>query len=181
MNKVAQLSEQNSREWLASLADDALARWPEGRQLDEQDVCLWRDQQFASSALKGEPVCDESSTTQLLAAMQRAYTQADTTSPSLHSSVPVTAQRWWQWAANDAQAAWPWAAAVVLSVGVWVAWPGAGPERVVVAQDQSQPVMSGGVLRDPQLDALLQSHRQWGAGSALQFPAGYVRNVVLER
>jgi sigma-E factor negative regulatory protein RseA len=38
------------------------------------------------------------------------------------------------------------------------------------------PVM----IRDPQLDALLLAHRQFGGTSALQMPAGFVRNATFE-
>lgn len=100
-------------------------------------------------------------------------------------------------AANEPRYAWSWAAAVMLAVGVWAWWPQANPtQNTIVAQEASSPerqangalaqpaaplLASEGVLRDPQLDALLQSHRQWGGGAGLVFPAGYVRNVALER
>jgi len=38
---------------------------------------------------------------------------------------------------------------------------------------------SGAVmLRDPQLDALLAAHRQHGGVTALQMPAGFLRNAT---
>lgn len=36
------------------------------------------------------------------------------------------------------------------------------------------------MLRDPQLDALLAAHRQFGGASALQMPAGFLRNATFE-
>ena len=36
------------------------------------------------------------------------------------------------------------------------------------------------VMRDPQLDALLAAHRQFGGTSALQMPAGFFRNAAFE-
>lgn len=39
-----------------------------------------------------------------------------------------------------------------------------------------QPVM----LRDPRLDELLQAHKQFGSTSALQMPAGFLRNATFE-
>lgn len=44
---------------------------------------------------------------------------------------------------------------------------------VTVAEDET-PVM----LRDPQLDALLAAHRQHGGVTALQAPAGFLRNAT---
>lgn len=40
----------------------------------------------------------------------------------------------------------------------------------------AEPVM----IRDPQLDALLAAHRRFGGSSALQVPAGFVRNATFE-
>lgn len=36
------------------------------------------------------------------------------------------------------------------------------------------------MIRDPQLDALLTAHRQFGGTSALQMPAGFLRNATFE-
>ena len=36
------------------------------------------------------------------------------------------------------------------------------------------------MIRDPQLDALLAAHRRFGGASALQMPAGYVRNATFD-
>ena len=38
----------------------------------------------------------------------------------------------------------------------------------------------GVVLRDPQLEALLSAHRQFGGASALQMPAGFLRNATYD-
>ena len=101
-----------------------------------------------------------------------------------------------QQAANEARYVWPWAAAVMLAFGVWTWWPSSSAVQSTVVAQQAAPaaltadaspnpagalLASEGVLRDPQLDALLQSHRQWGGGAGLVFPAAYVRNVALER
>ena len=173
------MSEQSNREWLASLADDQVSSWPVGLELDDEDVVIWQAQQLATAAIRGESLANDRDTAHLLAAVRQQYVETQAGAQSAHAlnSPP----QWWQRAANDAQGAWPWAAGVVLAIGLWITWPGSGVTPVVVAQAPVQPVLSGGVLRDPQLDALLQSHRQWGGGSALQFPAGYVRNVALDR
>ncbi len=55
--------------------------------------------------------------------------------------------------------------------------------KPVVAQ-QPTPVAtmveSQVMLRDPQLDALMAAHRQFGGTSALQMPAGFLRNATFE-
>lgn len=50
--------------------------------------------------------------------------------------------------------------------------PQAGPQ----AQPQQPQVM----IRDPHLDALLAAHKQFGGTSALQMPAGFLRNATFE-
>jgi len=61
----------------------------------------------------------------------------------------------------------------------------AAPERsspapvapvVAVADADGQQVM----LRDPRLDELLAAHKQFGSTSALQMPAGFLRNATFE-
>jgi sigma-E factor negative regulatory protein RseA len=52
-----------------------------------------------------------------------------------------------------------------------------------VATDPVQLVVtpSGNVMmRDAQLDELMAAHRQWGGVSALQMPAGFIRNATYE-
>jgi sigma-E factor negative regulatory protein RseA len=46
---------------------------------------------------------------------------------------------------------------------------------VVAANDSLGPMM-----RDPQLDELMAAHRQLGGHSALQVPAGFLRNATFE-
>lgn len=43
-----------------------------------------------------------------------------------------------------------------------------------IAMTPDAPIM----IRDPQLDALLAAHRQFGGASALQMPAGFLRNAA---
>lgn len=88
--------------------------------------------------------------------------------------------------------------ASVAMVGV-VAWQGfqgltsPGPQLAVAPASQpavASPAQSGPALsalgaapvmiRDPQLDALLAAHRQFGGTSALQMPTGFLRNATFE-
>jgi sigma-E factor negative regulatory protein RseA len=50
----------------------------------------------------------------------------------------------------------------------------------VVAEPAGAALGSPPMLRDPQLDALLAAHRQFGGTSALQMPAGFLRNATFE-
>jgi sigma-E factor negative regulatory protein RseA len=54
--------------------------------------------------------------------------------------------------------------------------PVAALQQTPVATNVESQVM----LRDPQLDALLAAHRQFGGTSALQMPAGFLRNATFE-
>jgi len=58
------------------------------------------------------------------------------------------------------------------------AMPAPGAQRVASvaasAEALAQPVM----IRDPQLDALLAAHRQFGGATALQTPSGFLRNAT---
>ncbi|WP_296490048.1 sigma-E factor negative regulatory protein [Rhodoferax sp.] len=66
--------------------------------------------------------------------------------------------------------------ATLASMGDLSATPsrdGAGKNEPTVS---AAPVM----IRDPQLDALLAAHRQFGGTSALQMPTGFLRNATFE-
>lgn len=81
--------------------------------------------------------------------------------------------------------AWRWlggVAASVLMVSVgWYTWG-----SHFSSQNASQEIAAAGnnaqqvVLRDPELDALLEAHQEVGGHSALQMPAGFIRNATLE-
>jgi len=103
--------------------------------------------------------------------------------------------------ANEARFHWRWVAgiavmAVAVSVG-WMAVPGAQqggvapmlaqvPGPVPLAGTASAPAMAEAVvlqpamIRDPKLDQWLAAHQQFGGASALQAPAGFVRNATFE-
>lgn len=99
-------------------------------------------------------------------------------------------------AANDAVFRWKLVAGVASMLAVAaVAW-----QVVVAPAPLSAPVMAGApsvngtavvpvqavvtergvVLRDPQLEELMAAHRQYGGMSALQAPAGFLRNATYE-
>ena len=197
----------HSREWLSALCDDALSEWPDDR-LDANALAQWRASQVIAEVLHGESDVDVGAQARVLARLQQVYAQ-DATPPVRDGDTVSTApfvdrrpgpdqQARLASAANERVFAWPWAAVVVLAVGAWLAWPQGAPGEAVVAAgppmtSPSQPTVlaqttpaadlieQAGVIRDPHLDALLQSHRQAGLGSALQYPAGFVRSVALER
>ena len=54
---------------------------------------------------------------------------------------------------------------------------GAAPASAQLAQAPELPQV---MIRDPRLDALLAAHTQFGGTSALQMPAGFLRNATFE-
>lgn len=98
-------------------------------------------------------------------------------------------------AANNAVFRWKWVAGVAaLAAVVSVAWQvlvasggGAAGPQLAQAPTHALPAAPvpvwtehGVVLRDPQLEALLNAHRQFGGASALQMPAGFLRNATYD-
>ncbi len=98
-------------------------------------------------------------------------------------------------AANDVQWRWSrWAgvATVLLAVGVgWGVRDITGPGTQAIVSQAPVPVATAAIaagpageapvmIRDPQLDALLAAHKQFGGTSALQMPAGFLRNATFE-
>jgi sigma-E factor negative regulatory protein RseA len=116
------------------------------------------------------------------------------------STGPLAAR---QQSANDSWFRWKVVAGVAsLSTVFLIAWHaigGAGsqapqlavtnasPANVATAFDASNrslPALSAEapqvMIRDPQLDAMLAAHRQFGGTSALQMPAGFLRNATFD-
>jgi sigma-E factor negative regulatory protein RseA len=100
--------------------------------------------------------------------------------------------------ANDRFFRWKWVAglaslAVVSVIGWQAVSVGNDPHGAaqlaqattpaITSVGTVQPLDAGGavvMIRDPQLDALLAAHRQFGGTSALQMPAGFLRNATFE-
>lgn len=94
--------------------------------------------------------------------------------------------------ANDASLRWKLVAGLAsLATVMVVGWhvtsnDGTAVEVPQLAQRDvpAQPVAveaTPAMIRDPRLDQLLAAHQQFGGTSALQMPAGFVRNATFER
>lgn len=114
-------------------------------------------------------------------------------------ALPVPAPLASQPAANDGLWRWKLVAGLAsLSTAAVLAWAmgdtgraapslaQAGPPPVTVATADARPAPvavnspNGLMLRDPVLDELLAAHHQLGGNSALQMPAGFLRNATFE-
>jgi sigma-E factor negative regulatory protein RseA len=100
--------------------------------------------------------------------------------------------------ANDSFFRWKWVAglaslAVVSMMGWQAVSVGGDPQGAAQLAQARTPAIatvntgqtldtsaSQVMIRDPQLDALLAAHRQFGGTSALQMPAGFLRNATFE-
>lgn len=101
--------------------------------------------------------------------------------------------------ANDAVFRWKMVAGLASLTAVFaVSWsvigsawnaPAAGPQLAQVGAPVTAPepapavvvqTNQGQVLRDPRLEQLLAEHRQFGGMSALQAPAGFLRNATYD-
>ena len=94
-------------------------------------------------------------------------------------------------AANDGAFRWKLVAGVasvaaVAAIGWAMVAPGSGgvPPGPQLADVPAGTVLAGGergvMIRDPRLDELMAAHRQLGGGSALQTPAGFLRNATFD-
>jgi sigma-E factor negative regulatory protein RseA len=92
-------------------------------------------------------------------------------------------------AANDASFRWKLVAgfaslAAVAAIGWTVVGTFAKPEQGQLAAAPAGTVLAEGqrgvMIRDARLDEFLAAHRQLGGASALQMPAGFLRNATFE-
>ncbi len=91
-------------------------------------------------------------------------------------------------AANDARFHWARLAGVMLLVAGsllgWQNWRDSGgatgQEQLAKVPTEPRVEASAAMIRDPQLDALLAAHKQFGGASVLQTPAGFLRNATFQ-
>lgn len=103
----------------------------------------------------------------------------DVVPPSANDSV-------WRWklvaglSSLAAVAVLGWQLVVPSPQAVQMAVPGPTPvqPQTSVAQTNVEPPV---MIRDPRLDQLITAHQQLGGTSALQMPAGFLRNATFER
>ena len=162
---------------------------------DEQAVQTWHAYQVVGDVLRSAELAPSRSDLAFWEKLERRLAQepqrpqmlaevtlavADTDRPGANASV----FRWKMLAASACMAL-----AGVVGMGLWtqtgqppaaqmaVAMPPAAPEAPqLVAADSSV----GTMVRDPRLDELMAAHRQLGGHSALQVPAGFLRNATYE-
>jgi sigma-E factor negative regulatory protein RseA len=175
----------DEQEWL--LLSTAWATSPDLRQ-------RWADYHLIGEALRGSVTPVRSASDDFLAGVMARLQDEPVPMPPLEpAAVQAVRAPTAAGAANDGVYRWKWLAgcASVVALSAWL-WQGMGALSPAPSPQlaQSSPqldavqvvVMPSGamVLRDAQLDELMAAHRQWGGMSALQMPAGFLRNATYE-
>lgn len=192
-------------EQLSALVDGELevgaaALWRQGDAGSDEVCATWARYQLIGDALRGtSPQAVDSA--RVAAIMQRVRQER---ANAAAAAAPVVMAPHQIEAANDAVFRWKMLAGFAsLAAVVAVAWnmsgtgaagAAAGPQlaqapaqtapAVLASAETVAPVVvqgqQGPVLRDPRLEELMAAHRQVGGMSALQMPAGFLRNAAFD-
>lgn len=173
----------------AAALDRLLAAWDQDPSLAQ----AWRHTHWIGERLRsGEQGLPPASTGFAAGVMQRLAAEPPLPLQAPSLSPPATP------AANDAVFRWKLVAGVAtLAAAVAVVWQvsvgspalSGGPQLAQAVQTPVVPeaprvtavvTQRGVLLRDPELDAFLAAHRQQGGVSALQMPAGFLRDATYE-
>ncbi len=104
--------------------------------------------------------------------------------PLLPSSVPSANDRVWRWKLVAGLSTLTAAAVLGWQLVGDRSGSAATPQLALQQPGQAVPVADADVavmIRDPRLDQWLAAHQQLGGSSALQVPAGFLRNATFER
>jgi sigma-E factor negative regulatory protein RseA len=155
----------------------------------------WNHYQVIGDVLRGSAPASAARAPQAFLAGIRTQLQADKTQASSESGDLSTGRLSTVnrgTAANDAVFRWKMVAGVASLAAVFaVSWTlldavpgldgqGAGAQLAQAGKPVVVETAQGPVLRDPQLEALMAQHRQHGSASALQMPAGFLRNATYD-
>ena len=191
-------TELKAQELLSALADGEL----EGEELAQAlDLCTqdasrvsWQTYHLIGDVLRSPELARASDSERFLLRLRAELAQSPAQSTVPPVAVPVSAETIatgpgdsaandsiWRWklvagfASLAAVAAIGWNSLSVLRAHLAVTAPPAVSAPTELAQ-AGAPVM----IRDPRLDELLAAHKQFGGASALQMPAGFLRNATFE-
>lgn len=166
---------------------------------DAEGQAAWQAYHLVGDVLRSQDLARPVDTTLLSRLREQLAQEAAPPRPSAPAEMPVVASAPQEEAANAAVFRWKMMAglasmAAVAAIG-WTtlgALQGAGTATgaqlaaaptsaqaapvVAIPDAQGQQVM----IRDPRLDELLAAHKQFGSTSALQMPAGFLRNATFE-
>lgn len=190
--------------WLSALADGEATMSELDALLGADDSTArlhsrWHSYQVTSEVLRGQrPMTGLRAPQDFLAGVMAGLSDSALAPPKLDTVASVAHVR--AAAANDPVMRWKWlAAAASVAAVMAVSWsvlrtaPGAEPAGAQLAAAEprqkapvalSAPVAvkteQGTLIRDARLEQLLAEHRQYGGATALQMPAGFLRNATYE-
>lgn len=186
--------EYQAQELVSALVDGELeaagfARAMDALQSDPQARACWRDYQFVGEVLRhGSVAATGAGDEAFVARLRDRLGQAKPSVTAREVLVPEPTPE----SANDS--VWRWKLVAGLSSLMAVAvlgWqlvmlrpdaPAPQLATVTAPSATTPPAVDAPVMiRDPRLDQLIAAHQQQGGTSALQMPAGFLRNATFER
>lgn len=196
------MEQMQTRELISALADgqlrgEAFARGIEAAATDPAAREAWHTYHLIGDVLRSGEMAGGTLPGAFLAGLQlRLRQEPGLTVQGPVEATPRVAVTAPQQAANDASFRWKLVAGLASVVAVAaIAWTAVGglagkPEQAQLAALPASEVASAGVvvpasatgvmIRDPRLDEFLAAHRQLAGASALQTPAGFLRNAAFE-
>lgn len=181
------------REMMSALADgqldgDAFARGMAVAAADPEAMATWHSYHVIGDVLRSADLARSTPADEFMSRLREQLRQ-EPVAPALAATALTTVVPPVAAAANDTSFRWKVAAGVasvaaVAAIG-WTVWSGspagAGPQLAGVPPGTVLAgTERGPMIRDPQLDELLAAHRQFGGASALQTPAGFLRNATFD-
>lgn len=200
MQKTIQHTSLDARELTSALADGELqdaefAQALAALRADERAQRRWHDYHLVGDVLRaGSRAAVGAHDPAFMTRLRQRLREEGARPQAVAQEMRTNAQR----SANDE--VWRWklvaglASVAIVAVLAWplavsrrhegpavaLAQPGATPSQVAAQAPVAiteTPVM----IRDPRLDQLIAEHQQLGGTSALQMPAGFLRNATFER
>jgi sigma-E factor negative regulatory protein RseA len=188
------MEKMQTHELISALADgqlrgEAFARGVEAAALDPAALEAWHTYHLIGDVLRSGELAAGTMPTAFLSRLQlRLQQEQRLVAAGQQPARAEPAPR--QEAANDSSFRWKLVAgfaslAAVAAIGWTVVGSLAGkPEQGQLAAGAGGTVVAGTergpMIRDPRLDEFLAAHRQLGGASALQMPAGFLRNATFE-
>jgi sigma-E factor negative regulatory protein RseA len=192
------MEQMQTRELISALADgevqgNAFARAMELAAREPAALEAWRSYHLIGDVLRSSDLAGGTAPAVFLDRLQaRLQHEAPLASPQSAgvANIARSAAMPRQAASNDASFRWKLVAgAASLAAVAAITWSAVGgvaqPEQAQLAALPAggavpAAVAPGPMIRDPRLDEFLAAHRQLAGGSALQTPAGFLRNAAFE-
>ncbi|HYD74828.1 sigma-E factor negative regulatory protein [Ramlibacter sp.] len=192
--------QMDDRERISALADGRLqgedfVRAVEAACADRAALASWHAYHLIGDALRSPDLAGGTPTAAFLKRLSARLAQEPAPQPEPGPELAAPVRSSAQAAANDGSFRWKVVAGMA-SVAAFAAvgWSvtgtdgfqpnGAQSQLAAVPQQAPGTALArsepGVMIRDPRLDEMLAAHRQLGGASALQTPAGFLRNATFE-